>query len=152
LGIILYYLLFGRYPFEGSKDSEIYDRIVKEDHVFPNNILLTTSCYKLINGLLAKSPKQRLDMSDPLFEDWFNNPGFDEPVFRKVEKRLSFNPETKMVSESMSPRKLDHRKSTKVLSFTNANKFKPRSNSTILVGAIKSTISKPSIILPKIIK
>jgi hypothetical protein len=56
------------------------DKIVKEEHKFPNDIQISDICYKLINGLLHKSPKYRLEMSDPLFEEWYNDPGSDVPI------------------------------------------------------------------------
>jgi serine/threonine protein kinase len=159
LGIILYFMLFGKYPFEGSKENEIFDKIIKEDHVYPFDILVSHECYKLINGLLTKSQKTRIDMADPLFQNWYDHPGSDEVVIRKVvEKRLSFAPESlKLVSESISPRKMN-RKSTKNTTNFLLNKPKARSNSTIVVTTsspgIKplSTMSKGNIKLLKIDK
>jgi serine/threonine protein kinase len=141
LGIILYYMLFGKYPFEGSKDSEILDKIIKDDLQYPNDILISDSCYKLINSLLLKNPKHRIEMTDPLLEDWYNNSGSDSPIhIKKPEKRLSFAPNiNKLVSESISPRKLE-RKTIKTSSITlvSGNNIRVRSNSTLVIKPIKS--------------
>jgi hypothetical protein len=75
-------MLFGKYPFDGiikklnclgEKDSEINNKIMKEPHKFPNNIIISKKCQTLIDGLLEKIMEIRIDINSPLFEDWFND-------------------------------------------------------------------------------
>jgi serine/threonine protein kinase len=103
LGIILYNMLFGKYPFDATKDSDIFDKIVKEDHKFPTDIIVSDICYKLLNGLLCKNPKNRLEMSDPLFEEWYKDPGSDTPI---IITNKSNSSDTVTNSFSVSPRKI----------------------------------------------
>ena len=54
LGVILWVMLFGSYPFDAKNDSDVLDKIIKEPHKFPNSIGISKSCTNLINGLLEK--------------------------------------------------------------------------------------------------
>ncbi len=71
LGVILYSMLFGVFPFEAAKDSDIVNKIIKENHKFPNNITISKTGYALINGLLEKNSALRLELNDPLFQEWY---------------------------------------------------------------------------------
>jgi calcium-dependent protein kinase len=73
MGVILYSMLFGCFPFDGAKDSDIVNKIIKENHKFPNNITISKSAYNLINGLLEKNTSLRIELGDPLFQDWYND-------------------------------------------------------------------------------
>lgn len=66
-------MLFGKYPFDANKDNEIVTKIIKEPHKFPNNIFISKVGYNLINGLLEKNQNTRIEVSDPLFEEWYND-------------------------------------------------------------------------------
>jgi serine/threonine protein kinase len=72
LGVILYYMLFGQYPFDANKDSDIVNKIIKENHKFPSNIVISKSGYNLINGLLEKNADLRIGIVDQMFEDWYS--------------------------------------------------------------------------------
>lgn len=73
LGVILYLMLFGQFPFDANKDSDILNKIIKEPHKFPNNISISKIGYNLLNGLLEKNQHFRIEITDPLFEEWYNN-------------------------------------------------------------------------------
>jgi serine/threonine protein kinase len=145
-------MLFGKLPFDGTSDSEIIEKIVKQEIKYPTDILISNAGYKLLNGLLAKQPKNRIEMNDPLLQEWYNDPGNDKPIIKKVEKLEKINvaqdANIKIVSESQSPRKMDRRtiKALKPLPTTTirtstiqVNKFKARSNSTLVIAPFKSS-------------
>ena len=77
LGVILYSMLFGNFPFDAPKDSEIINKIIKENHKFPSNILISKSGYNLINGLLEKNSTLRIELNDPLFNEWYEDTRYE---------------------------------------------------------------------------
>jgi calcium-dependent protein kinase len=73
LGVILFLMLFGCFPFEGTKECDIINKIIKENHRFPSHISISKSGYDLINALLEKNHQLRIDMNSQLFEEWYRD-------------------------------------------------------------------------------
>lgn len=73
LGVILWMMLFGSFPFDSKSNSEVLNKIVKEPHKFPSNICISKSCTNLLNGLLEKNQHLRLETNDPLYDEWYND-------------------------------------------------------------------------------
>ncbi len=73
LGVILFQMLFGQYPFDSTKDSEIITKIMRENHKYPSNITISKSGYKLIDGLLEKNQQLRIGITDVLFDEWYDD-------------------------------------------------------------------------------
>ncbi len=73
LGIILYLMLFGSFPFDGNKDSEVLNKIVKENLKFPSNIKISKAGCKLLNALLEKDQGLRVDLTSELFDEWYHD-------------------------------------------------------------------------------
>ncbi len=71
LGVILYLMVFGIYPFEGTKDSEIMHKIINEEPKYPSNIEISTTCKYLIDNMLEKNQALRIELSDSNFEKWY---------------------------------------------------------------------------------
>lgn len=87
LGVILFLMLFGYYPFDGSKDSEIVNKIINHKHKFPDHISVTKIALSLLNGLLEKNSQMRLEMNDPLFEQWYEDESALEiPTIKEIHK------------------------------------------------------------------
>lgn len=72
LGVILYIMLFGIYPFDGKDDGDIMYKIAKENLIFPKTISISPTSKKIINLLLEKNPNFRVELTDPIFEEWYN--------------------------------------------------------------------------------
>ena len=72
-GIIFYILLCGYPPFNGDTDEEIFQAILREDVVFPEEEWDSVSdeAKNLILKLLKKDPKKRISALDSLQDDWF---------------------------------------------------------------------------------
>ena len=74
MGVLLYLMVYGVYPFDGSKESEVIHKILKEDPKFPpigSNIEISTTCKLLIQGMLEKNQQCRIELSDQLFDKWY---------------------------------------------------------------------------------
>lgn len=59
-GIIMYAMVCGYLPFEDQVTSKLYEKIKTANIKLPSGI--SSICRNLIRGLLAKDPKQRLDI------------------------------------------------------------------------------------------
>ena len=74
-GIIFYILLCGYPPFNGDTDEDIFQAILREEVVFPEEEWDSVSdeAKNLINKLLTKNPKKRISALDSLQDVWFKN-------------------------------------------------------------------------------
>ena len=93
LGIILYQMVEGCHPFEGKdgKENNILNNIIKNKLEFNKKIRITESLKKLIEGLLEKNYRFRIDTGDVLFEKWFEDDSLTKkltstPSLKKVKK------------------------------------------------------------------
>ena len=64
-------MLFGKYPFDGSSDSEILNKISQVRLTFPTDTNVSVRCKQIIIELLKKNPIDRLDLSNKIFNDWY---------------------------------------------------------------------------------
>jgi serine/threonine protein kinase len=72
LGIILFMLLTGKYPFDGSKKESIFARI-REKNIHYSNYNLEKRERSLLRKLLNKSPEDRIEIEDVLNEPFFSS-------------------------------------------------------------------------------
>lgn len=73
LGVILWLMVFGSYPFDSKNDSEVLSKIIKEPHKFPANIQISKTGKMLLDGLLEKNQFLRVETNDCLFDEWYND-------------------------------------------------------------------------------
>ena len=96
LGIILYQMVEGCHPFvekDSNRDSVIINNIIRNKLEFNKKIRISESLKKLLEGLLEKNYRFRIDTGDELFQKWFE----DNPVgkfktkneLKKVKKNKS---------------------------------------------------------------
>ena len=69
LGVLLYTMLCGSFPFRGSNDTELYEKIKNGLTSFPS--YLTPLSMKLIQKLLTLNPEDRPTAIEILNEEWF---------------------------------------------------------------------------------
>ena len=72
LGIILYRMIEGVYPFEGKNAKEIILSILKGKLEFNKKIKISYPLRTLIEGLLEKNHRFRIDDDSDLFNKWFD--------------------------------------------------------------------------------
>ena len=90
LGIILYRMIEGCYPFEGKNDKETITQIFKAKLEFNQKIKISAPLRQLIEGLLEKNYRFRIDNDSNLFNKWFNNKiVVNDNNLKKVKKNVS---------------------------------------------------------------
>ena len=71
LGVILYRMIEGIYPFEGKNTKEIVMNILRGKLEFNKKIKMSYPLRTLIEGLLEKNHRFRIDDDSELFNKWF---------------------------------------------------------------------------------
>ena len=86
LGIILYRMVEGCYPFEGKNYKETMNNIFKAKLVFNPKIKISPPLRQLLEGLLEKNFRFRIDNDSDLFNKWFNHKTIINNIEKKVKK------------------------------------------------------------------
>ena len=75
LGVILYYMFTGCYPFMGKEEDEIEDKIINEPVEFKDGEweVISDKVKDLIRKCLEKNPEERITIDDFINHPWFNN-------------------------------------------------------------------------------
>ena len=68
LGVLLYALLCGKFPFRGQNDKELYTNICKQDLKFPEHV--TPEAKYFLSKLFRKDPDRRPSTKDILRDSW----------------------------------------------------------------------------------
>ena len=68
LGVLLYSMLFGRFPFKGKSQKELFENIKKCEVDFPKDILVNEKIYILLKKIFVNTPTQRPSLSEILNE------------------------------------------------------------------------------------
>ncbi|WCJ41037.1 geminivirus rep interacting kinase 1 [Euphorbia peplus] len=76
VGVTLYCMILGHYPFLGETLQDTYDQIVNNPLVLPNE--MNPQLRSLLEGLLCKDPKQRMTLDAVAKHSWIV--GADGPV------------------------------------------------------------------------
>ena len=80
LGVILFLMVEGCYPFNGKNTKEIILAILKENIEFNKKIKISNALKNLIGGMLEKNHRFRIDDDSDLFNKWFN---YSPPVIQR---------------------------------------------------------------------
>ena len=108
MGIILYLMVEGCYPFDGKNTKEIIISILRGKLEFNKKIKISTPLKNLIGGMLEKNYRFRIDDNSELFKKWFDYTGppmkrkktLDEKAIKK-KTESSFNYLTPTKSTSL---------------------------------------------------
>ena len=104
LGVILYRMVEGCYPFEGKNYKEIINSIFKDKLQFLPKIKISNPLKELIGGLLEKNYRFRIDNDNSLFDNWFNHVIVINNDIRKKVKKIE-NSEDDMFSNDYNNKK-----------------------------------------------
>ena len=91
LGIILFRMLEGFYPFESKKEKDIINKILTMNIQFNNNIKISNLCKNPTSKTPEKNYLFRIDTDSELFQQWFeedddNNNDNNDLLFNKKKK------------------------------------------------------------------
>jgi serine/threonine-protein kinase SRK2 len=74
IGILIYKLLFKKFPFEDSNNEKtLMENIFNFELEINMKIDVSELCVDVIKGLLNKVYSERLDLESSLFNDWLNH-------------------------------------------------------------------------------
>jgi len=156
LGIILYQMVEGFHPFveKGSnKDSSIISNIIKKRLEFNKKIRISDSLKKLLEGLLEKNYRFRIDTGDELFQKWFEDDSIEKmkakmEAMKKVRKNKSM--EEDMYSLDYLNKYYGQERYSKYYEDENERKIVQSSSTKIINNYLSQTKSTSSKIKPKI--
>ena len=86
LGIILYRMVEGCYPFEGKNYKETMNNIFKSKLEFSPKIKISPPLRQLLEGLLEKNYRFRIDSDSHLFNKWFDHKIILNNNAKKIKK------------------------------------------------------------------
>ena len=80
IGVILYYILSGKFPFTGKTNIEIFEKIKNNEPFYGNNLFNSNSqnTMDFIKQCLRKNPNERLSAQECLLHPWL------EPIFKHI--------------------------------------------------------------------
>lgn len=79
LGILLFAMLFGQFPFRGQNDKDLYKKILKGQYALPDESLISGNAKKLFQRLFVAMdvrPTIQEVVADPWFHDYREETGF----------------------------------------------------------------------------
>ncbi|CAO1306029.1 unnamed protein product [Diamesa serratosioi] len=79
LGVILYTMLMGRYPFNDSEHASLFAKISRGIYVLPDCLSSKSRC--IIRALLRRDPDERITSDDVLFHPWLKTNNDNRDVF-----------------------------------------------------------------------
>ncbi|OAY51633.1 serine/threonine-protein kinase GRIK2 isoform X2 [Manihot esculenta] len=96
VGVTLYCMILGQYPFLGETLQDTYDKIVNNPLVLPNE--MNPQLKDLLEGLLCKDPKQRMTLDSVASHSWVTGEDGPIPLYLCCCKRnsLGLKPQTHM--------------------------------------------------------
>ncbi|XP_078410998.1 tribbles homolog 3 [Cetorhinus maximus] len=71
LGVVLYTMLVGRYPFQDTEPAALFSKIRRGFYTVPDNISPKAKC--LIRCILRRNPTERLTAGEILYHPWFSS-------------------------------------------------------------------------------
>lgn len=93
LGVSLYTMLIGRYPFQDTQPSALFSKIRRGTYSLPDWLSPQAKC--LIGCMLRKSPADRLEASELLSHPWLTNPSTPHHTTNKTNHSSQVIPQNK---------------------------------------------------------
>ena len=75
IGVILYYILSGKFPFTGKSTSEIFEKIRNNEPIFKKNIFndISPNAIDFMKKCLKKNPNERFSANECLLHPWLES-------------------------------------------------------------------------------
>ncbi|XP_074527936.1 tribbles homolog 3 [Halichoeres trimaculatus] len=97
LGVSLYTMLIGRYPFQDTQPAALFAKIRRGAFSLPDWLSPQAKC--LIGCMLRKSPAERLEASELLMHPWLTNPCAPHHSTLKTQQSSHRTPQSKEEDE-----------------------------------------------------
>jgi serine/threonine protein kinase len=69
MGVILFHLIYGKYPFEGDCNYEIFQNIITSNYYFPKKNV-SPYLVDLLSRIFLVDPSKRIKLYDILNHEW----------------------------------------------------------------------------------
>ena len=80
LGIIIYKLIIGKFPFESNNKEELFNKIKNDQIIFPEDSIISEDAKDLIKDILVKDPLKRPNL-DTILSHYFFKQSIKIPFF-----------------------------------------------------------------------
>ena len=145
MGIILYVMVEGWYPFEGKNTKEIIKSILKGKLEFNKKIKISNPLKILIGGMLEKNYRFRIDDNSDLFNKWFD---YTPPVIKRKKTLDDKNvkKKTENTFNYLTPTKSTSLKRLPSHSFNSYNNYLKNQKQTNLMSKFKESANNSNTI------
>lgn len=82
LGVMLFRMLCGFFPFDGEKTKDVFQRIKRDSATIPS--FLSVEARELISGLLLKDPKRRLTITGVKRQAFFRDVNWEDILYKRT--------------------------------------------------------------------
>lgn len=87
LGIMMYRMICGVFPFDGRRTKEVFQRIKKERLLIPTWVSPTAR--DLLHGLLEKRPERRFTLNDAKQADFFSVVNWEHVLYKRDQAPIA---------------------------------------------------------------
>ena len=71
LGVLLYTMLFGDFPFRAQKQEKLFELITEGNLIFPDDIEVSDKAKNLLSKIIVIKPSKRITLEEILNDAWF---------------------------------------------------------------------------------
>ena len=71
LGVLLYAMIFGDFPFRANKQDKLFELITEGDLIFPDDIEVSDKVKNLLSKIIVIKPSKRISLEEILNDPWF---------------------------------------------------------------------------------
>lgn len=106
LGVLLYALLCGKFPFKGKSDNELYNKIKNCDFEIPDHVSYAARC--LIEKMITVNPEDRITASEICKDPWLTDKEtYLKDIFYRLNSNVSWTTTLNSKSESRRTTNID---------------------------------------------